>query len=240
MNQLSHAGYSNPDLRLVGHCYELAIDLFAGQFRPSGKPFLTHLIGTASILASLNAAATVVAGGLLHAAYTYGDFGNGRAGLSKATRKQVRCVIGAEAEELIARYAVLEWNEKTIPAIYRSMDELSEADRAVLLIRLANELEDHLDLGALYCADADRRRDYIQSCLYLCVEMAKILNSAELADALDRWFQATLTAEAPAFLRTRHGISFTGQQASPWYRFKTILGRWMTKGQMRKRIEHST
>ena len=48
--------------------YELACELFSGIFRGSGKPFLAHVIGTASIVAALSAPANLVNAALLHAA----------------------------------------------------------------------------------------------------------------------------------------------------------------------------
>ncbi len=49
-NQLRHAGYSQMELKLVRDAYELAMDLFTGRFQPSGKSFMAHVVGTASIL----------------------------------------------------------------------------------------------------------------------------------------------------------------------------------------------
>ena len=87
-NQLRHGGYSNTELSLVRDAYELAMDLFTGRYQPSGKPFVAHVVGTASILASLRLSAQVVAAGLLHNVYEQGDFGNGRNGFSKAKRER--------------------------------------------------------------------------------------------------------------------------------------------------------
>ena len=42
-------------------------ETFPGTYRGSGKPFLAHLVGTASVLASLRARTPVVVTGLLHA-----------------------------------------------------------------------------------------------------------------------------------------------------------------------------
>src|SRR6266849_8827294 len=98
-NQLCRDGYSNTDLSLVRDAYELAMLLFTGRFQPSGKSFMAHVVGTASILASLRLPATAVAAGLLHNVYVNGDFGNGRSGISMAQRDKVRRILGAEVEE---------------------------------------------------------------------------------------------------------------------------------------------
>ncbi len=77
-NQLRQDGYSDADLILVRNAYELAMVLFTGRFQPSGKSFIAHVVGTASILAWLRLPAPVVAAGLLHNVYENGDFGDGR------------------------------------------------------------------------------------------------------------------------------------------------------------------
>ena len=55
-NQLRRDGYSKTDLDLVRDAYELAMVLFSGRFQPSGKSFIAHVVGTASILASRSVA----------------------------------------------------------------------------------------------------------------------------------------------------------------------------------------
>ena len=52
-NQLRRDAYSDGDLNLVRHAYESAMVLFSGRFQPSGKSFIAHVVGTASILAWL-------------------------------------------------------------------------------------------------------------------------------------------------------------------------------------------
>ena len=66
--QLHDLGYTPEKLADIREAYELATALFAGRFRPCGRPFTAHLVGTASVLAKLGAPAAVVAAGLLHAA----------------------------------------------------------------------------------------------------------------------------------------------------------------------------
>ena len=47
--QLELAGWSLHDRERVGNTYTLAAQLFSGRYRTSGKTFLAHLCGTASI-----------------------------------------------------------------------------------------------------------------------------------------------------------------------------------------------
>ena len=54
-NQLAELGYTAEDVRRVHRGYGLAMQLFTGSYRGSGRPFLSHLVGTASVLASVRA-----------------------------------------------------------------------------------------------------------------------------------------------------------------------------------------
>src|SRR5262245_4841225 len=89
-NQLRYYAYSDADLNLVRDAYELAMVLFSGRFQSSGKSFIAHVVGTASILAWVRLPAPVVAAGLLHNAYGSGDFGDGRRGATTPRRRRIR------------------------------------------------------------------------------------------------------------------------------------------------------
>lgn len=53
-HQLQDANYSEQDLIFIHKAYNFATQLFTGFFRGSGKPFIAHLVDTASVLISLN------------------------------------------------------------------------------------------------------------------------------------------------------------------------------------------
>src|SRR5689334_11953708 len=103
-NQAVCEGYSPDDIALFARAYRFSLPLFSGRFRASGKTFFAHLVGTASVLASLQLDAAVVTAGLLHAAYTHGDFGDGGLGITETRRADVRAAVGASAEQHVARY----------------------------------------------------------------------------------------------------------------------------------------
>lgn len=197
-NQLRQQGYSDAELQEIFKAYQLTIELFTGQFRASGKTFIAHLVGTASILGRLQASSKLVATGLLHAAYSQGDFGGiGRYGISPAKQKRVRDRVGKEIEEYIARYTALKWNENTIVEIHQSIDRFS--DRDVLLIRLANELEEYLDFGIIYCGDS-KQQQYSNHQNNLIVEIAEKLGYPTLAVELANAFTETTLTQIPSQL----------------------------------------
>jgi (p)ppGpp synthase/HD superfamily hydrolase len=227
--ELREAAYSAADIDCIRAAYELAMALFTGRYRGSGKPFLAHLVGTASILTSMHVRAPIVAAGLLHAAYTQGDFGNGWSGVSPEKRERLRVAVGPEVEDLVGRYTSLRWHTHSIPKIHDSLEALDPRERDVLLVRLANELEDHLDLGVLYCADAGRRREHVSASLHLCVDMARRLGFPQLADALAQAFRETLSADVPMALRRGESGSFGMAPASYRLRWPVRLRRLLAR-----------
>lgn len=189
-NQMYDLGYDEQDIAVVKKSYELATTLFTGRFRGSGKTFIAHLVGTASILASVRSAPPIVPAGLLHAAYDAGDFGDGKQGLSSTKRDYVRAAVGPEVEDYIARYAELKWNQQLAQSVYENLDTLSHRERDVILIRLANELEDHLDLGILFCGIKKRTQaSYLNSGENILCDIAQKLGLPELAGVLKTEFE---------------------------------------------------
>lgn len=199
-NQLRSEGYSKNERQSVLAAYEFAMRLFTGLFLPSGKPFIDHLVGTASILASLRVPVEIVTAGLIHAAYLHGDFGDAEKGVSNAKRKQVRDVVDEEVEDYVARYDLLLWNPDTILKVRDVLDDLGLIERNVLLIRLANELEHVLDLGALYF-DGERHQkghqQYLERHAPIMVQMAEQLGSFSLSAEMAAAFRKIASAELP-------------------------------------------
>ncbi len=202
-NQLLELGWAGEAVEGVRRAYELAGELFRALEQPSGKPLLAHLVGTASILAAQRLPVAVVAGGLVHAAYPRGVFRRWRDATLARRRRRVREAVGAEAEELAARYARLPWNPRTIEELPGRLGGLDAVDRRVLLIRIANELEDHLDLGMHYAPESPFHALYRGPALEILVKAAEALGRPGLGAELQRIVGASNRAERPAVLRRR-------------------------------------
>ena len=186
-NQLRSEGYSEKERALISDTYEFGMRIFTGLYLASGKPFIDHLVGTASILASLHAPVEVLAASLIHAAYLHGDFGSIRKGVTNVKREEVRRAVGEQIEEYIARYDRLPLGLRKTAALHDRFDNLDTLDRTVLLMRLANELEHHLDLGALYFPGEKEQRGhqrYMEAYGPLVVTMAERLGVPSLAAEL--------------------------------------------------------
>lgn len=150
-NQLVARSWTIDDLARVRAGYELAARLFSGRYRCSGKPFVDHLVGTASVVADVGGRVELVLAALLHAAYEQGDFGRGRRARGAARRITVRRAVGDEAEALVSAYGRSTWTTQTLSELCADADALDAVERDVTVLRLANEVDEHVDLGARYC-----------------------------------------------------------------------------------------
>ena len=200
--QLHGLGYSSDGLARVRGSYELATTLFAGQFRPCGRTFIAHLVGTASILAEVRAAEPVVVAGLLHAAYEEGDFGFIR---WRHRRDHLQNVVGAEAEDLIWRYGRLKWYGGGASTQFERFDTLDEIERTIILMRLANELDDHMNFA--HQLSGELEYEHGQQCDVI-VRIAEKLGQERLAMALRQVYTEPDDMTWLAPLRTCHTGSY--------------------------------
>lgn len=187
-NQLIRSECSLDEMTRVRLAYELAVRLFAGLYRPSGKTFLDHAVGTASIVHEIKGKPALTAAALLHSAYTHGDFGFiGQ--LSDSTKsKRLIDAAGEETEAYVRMYTGLHRVMCNTGELPIRMDDLSPAEREVVLLHVANELEDHLNCGTLYCYNAARHKDKLEERHETLFDLACRLGSIELQREVDRVF----------------------------------------------------
>ena len=162
---------------------------------------MAHLVGVGSILGTLHAPIELVAAGVIHSAYSDGEFGDGDRGVSLWKREHVRRTVGKEIEEYVARYCATEWKDERLPAILTGLACLNTIDRAVLLLRLANDLEDNLDGGILYCPNATAMQKGIFLFGSLKVKLAKTLGYPTLALELEQAYRENRAAAIPTMLQ---------------------------------------
>jgi hypothetical protein len=106
---------------------------------------------------------------------------------------------------------------------------MTPVESDILLIRLANELEDHLDLGVLYQGDADRRRRYMRPHRASCVDMAERLGATGLAAALTATFDEVATTEVPVSLQRAEESSFLVTPASHRVRLRIVVSHLLDR-----------
>ncbi|MGH0034904.1 MAG: HD domain-containing protein [Myxococcota bacterium] len=205
--QLVACGYGERELARVGQAYEVAASLHSARFRPSGRPFICHAVGTASILAALGARIDGVLAGLLHGAYDQGDFGDGTLGIAPAKRRELRETFGEAVEARLAAFSALAWDARDLRSLRRAAHGLDATGREVLLLRLANELEELLDLEILFRRDAGRRLEGLDAEVEVLVGLCEALDQPRLAAAFRRAAEPCKAARLPAALRTGVGAN---------------------------------
>ena len=149
--QMESLGYASDEREKTAAAYRFLMPTFSGLYRGTEKPFIAHLVGTASILVSYRAPIDWVLAGLLHAVYAIGDFGFDP-GTRETPRKQdVICdLVGKEVDAIIIAYDAIRWTEGAVDDYSRTYQQHSQPVQAALNIQLANTLEDLLDFGANY------------------------------------------------------------------------------------------
>lgn len=204
-NQLWRSGWSDTQLSLVRDTHDFAAALFAASFRACGKPFLAHLVGTASILAANGCPETMVAAGLLHAAYTHGRYGNAPPGVTDAKRRATHKAVGAEVERLVAAYAAFDPSIERIPTLTAGRDDLPLTTAKLLLIKLANEIEDCLDHGLGYSSKSIYEFAAWQPFLS---DLARTLGLPELAIEAERQVAEARATSPPGVLRRQRSGAY--------------------------------
>lgn len=222
--QLLDRGYAPEDLAPVQRAYFFSARAVSARLRGSGKPFVCHLVGTASILAELDQSLEVIQAALLHAMYIKSQADFGRADRTRKGKKSIRRrrrilvrEFGREVEGLVYAYHRFKWryhksriDEDTIAAggLY---------GREAVLLRLANELEDFLD-GAVHlhgrAGESEKVRKgaawrlrYMEACESNLIHAAEYLGYPQLAGWYREAFSQTRAMPDMTPLRTGYYAS---------------------------------
>lgn len=146
-------GYADDELATIAHAYGLAHTLMDGGYRPCGRPFVNHAVGTAGVLVRYGFRAEVVAAGLLHAAYTHCRVEG--AGVRAAVEDVCRLLGGRDSaiERRVRAYTTRD--ALLSGAAAGDASTLSIAEAEVLAMVGANELDMHMSGEIRYCGRAD-------------------------------------------------------------------------------------
>ncbi|HXY95128.1 MAG TPA: HD domain-containing protein, partial [Acidimicrobiia bacterium] len=221
-NQVLAGGWSDADLARVKRAYTFATEILSNRYRPDGKSFVAHLVGTASALTSAGCDPDLVVAGLLHAAYAWGEWGEGSHQMTAAKRAELRAVIGERSERLVAAYTRLGWQAANAEAVLGRVDELSRDERDVVLMKIANELDDNADLGLRYRGNSSDDVAHDAPAL-LSIEIADALHEAYLSDELRKAHAAEVAADVPEPVVCEHDFVFVPPRTHRrrllvWYR----------------------
>jgi len=226
-NQLIDAGYPEPDLGKVRDSYEYAMKLFTCIYQPCGKPIISHLVGTASILAWLKVPVEVIAAGLLHAAYRHGELKCKSAHrINPWKRRQVRERVGGDIEDLIYGYGTHPVDSEAFSGLLKKID-LTGRVRNIYLIKLANELEDQLDLGTLYCEEFEYQKFYLGEGRHQMAELAAKLGYPQLSQLIEVSFEAVKGNKRPEEFRRKERFASAIAPASHGLRYRVAARQFL-------------
>jgi len=129
-------GYSRDQCRVLADAYVFALRQVFTLARGSGKPFIAHLVGTASLVMESGCPDNWVIGALLHAIYQ--NRIHFEAGLAPEERRSVVSDrFGTQVDELVLRYTSFESAD-----LGAATCTAAPAQADLLTLRLADELED--------------------------------------------------------------------------------------------------
>jgi len=189
--------YEDWELAVVRDAYQRAQVWFNGLYRGCGRPFLAHLVGTASILARHGASATLVAAGMLHSVYDFGELDIQEKGITDRKRKYVARMTNPEVEALLYQYANMDWSGTDTAAMEKNLDVMPLPLARVLLMRMANDLEERHDRSLAFSSKGDSA---LEPWLALFKAVAERLGADTLYEELEEAFMRNQDFEAPAVL----------------------------------------
>ncbi len=191
--QAIQKNYDALSLSRLRRAHEVTLRLMDGFYRAQDAPFLCHVTRTASIALEHGASPDAVSASLLHAVYNFGIFRDGKSGLTEAHQKEVQDEVGQEVDGLVVDYMKLKFHETDfLKAKLENYTSLSDTERKVLLIALANELEDFLDLQMVFRRDGPYK-EMIEKNGALMMKLAKALGHSALAGELGAAFEESLS-----------------------------------------------
>jgi hypothetical protein len=178
-------GYSHADLLRLRDGYDFAEIVSDGVYRPHGEPLVTHLVRTASIVAAELMPVPVVVAAMNHAAYEMHKFDESRRGdETEQHRDDVRIALGDDAEAIVWAYHKVPWYGHARDYVPR-LAECDELVQRVLVIRLANALEDHLDSAVRFTKPRGKPLEANPD----TVALARAMSHHQLAGELDQVYR---------------------------------------------------
>ena len=199
--QLHEAGHPNKNLLAVQSAYRIAGPMFSGSFRANEKPFLCHLVGTASAIAQVDRRVEMIIAGLLHAAYDLGVFPDGRIGGDSPEHRQwLADKVGTDVATLVARYNKFKFLPAHVERLATSYTP--DDDRDIVKLRLCNEIDDLAEGGLTF---ATKYGEVIGPHAQACAILAERIGEPEIARTLlslgrmsdEMAWTASLRPEAP-------------------------------------------
>jgi (p)ppGpp synthase/HD superfamily hydrolase len=192
--QLMSTGFSSEQLALLRTAFDTGRFLFASRDRPTGKSFVDHLIGTASITLIGGGEANSVAAALVHAAYDQGIFPDRTGGPTSQHRAWLAAQLGPQVEHIVYGYHTLGWSATTARLLAEQAGQWTKDEQRVMLIRVANEVDD-ASFGGLTLCRKHESATHQREVLEIVASLAPLVGTPLLEDLA----QQVLLGTMPAF-----------------------------------------
>lgn len=178
--QMYNSGFTPNEIKDARRAYRIACRLFNGRYRKTERVFICHAVGAASSVVHFDSRLSIVLAAMLHAAYDSGQYPDGWiGGSSRRHRKWLTTHVGEEVESVVFRYSNFGF-EQGEPERY-CREGYDEADRDLLFIALAHEVDDMVDIGLRF---APKYGLSIESRIEACAVLADQIGKPELATTL--------------------------------------------------------
>lgn len=146
-------GYSPAEIELLWRALTIAMKISDGIYRPCGRPFLNHLIGTAYVLMYFGLSLRLILAGLLHSAFTH-------TASNMSSDSKISALldnIGSSVRVLVSNYSIRNELYENIEG--QSIEHLKTPILDILLIEAANEIDMHLSLEV----GSAKRQDFLSA-----------------------------------------------------------------------------
>jgi uronate dehydrogenase len=202
VRQAIAAGLDERDLRDLRDLFETAQHYFDGLYRAGGQPFICHMVRTASIILAEGQPLPLVEAALVHATYDAHRYDHStRAWPGPRLRRWLRREVGSEVEEIVWTFHEVDWERIGAPELQlRELHRAPDVLRSALTLRVANDLENHMDLALVY-RTGQHFKQRIESNGSAIVQVARELGMTTLADELSTVFRESLEETLPAAVR---------------------------------------
>lgn len=196
--QLQEDGYSETELAGIFRVYEFVRARFAGRYQSSGRSFVCHLVGTASIMARVTRQPTLTAAGLIHSVYRTKDSRHGSREVAHSLRQPIIDAVGSEPE----RYALGFFQTRHhYDTLRQRVDKFQPFESNVATLLLCDDLEKLSSRNVLYGNRLEERlRKYSRQGDDM-VALAKGLGHISLSDELAQALKKISVAKISPVLR---------------------------------------
>lgn len=226
IRQCLERGCSRQEVVELNTAFDIAAELHGSSLRRSKKPFLDHLVRTASILLVHGAPFDLVKAAILHASYMIDTSSKHHLACTEQNRALLRHLVGGKVEAIVHEYLHI-----SIDCTHGQRSEHSELDETPIvlaqasIVKIANDMEDLLDHAALLEKKSLSSFAFVlsslgplaEACGYdaLVTEFGERLRLAELSlqdgfqdDCAAKWIIQLFDQPSPdhLFLSQSHGV----------------------------------